>query len=237
TDQAGKVAFYTADGQYTVGSPMFNASTESTVRGYMQIADDGRARVGLHKGRMVFSTGEGPRTVNSNEYILLKAESEVTPSTTGATATAQGLGGGAASCWYCGWFTQTTLFATCAVVGVSGVVIAGKNKGSGRKPYAKFTAPATKKITKTIITTTTTTTTTTKAKKKGSGGSKLKMGGSKWKTGGSKWKTGSKGVVIGQPGIWQPLPPPPWQPPPIIRPCPTCPPPIILPPRPPSPSY
>ncbi|MCW5210738.1 hypothetical protein VU03_03225, partial [Desulfobulbus sp. N3] len=74
TEQVGKVAFYTAGGQYTVGDAMFNTSTDNAIRGYMQIADDGRARVGLHDGRMVFSTGEGPKTVNSNEYILLKAE-------------------------------------------------------------------------------------------------------------------------------------------------------------------
>ncbi|MCW5209496.1 hypothetical protein VU10_04805, partial [Desulfobulbus sp. US1] len=132
TEQVGKVAFYTAGGQYTVGDAMFNTSTDNAIRGYMQIADDGRARVGLHDGRMVFSTGEGPKTVNSNEYILLKAEPEVNSSIPGVSASEVGLGAGAASCWYCGWFTQGTLFTSCAVIGVTTTTIVSKKKGSNK---------------------------------------------------------------------------------------------------------
>ena len=73
TNQAGKVAFYTADGQYTVGDPMFNASTEGAVRGYMQIADDGRAKIGLHEGRWSSAQAKAPKqSIAKTTSCLLK---------------------------------------------------------------------------------------------------------------------------------------------------------------------
>ncbi|CAK8725759.1 hypothetical protein GMJAKD_17410 [Candidatus Electrothrix aarhusensis] len=171
TDQAGKIAFYTADGQYSVGDAMFNASTKDAIRGYMQIADDGRARVGLHDGRMVFSTGEGPKTVNSNEYILLKAESKITPSTIGVTATSLGPAAPAAAGWF-GFSTTATVFTTCAVVSIATVTTVSISKeSSGPNPYkgsskekkgstksSSSGATVTKKTTTTTITGKTTTT-------------------------------------------------------------------------------
>jgi hypothetical protein len=154
TDQAGKVAFYTADGQYTVGDAMFNASTKNALRGYMQIADDGRARVGLHDGRMVFSTGEGPKTVNSNEYILLAqasigASAAANASASGAsaaasaaaTASAGGASAAATASASAGWFGlgTGTIFTSCTVVAVATVTTVNKSKGSGRNPYKEPT--------------------------------------------------------------------------------------------------
>jgi hypothetical protein len=250
TEQAGKVAFYTADGQYTVGDPMFNASTEDAVRGYMQIADDGRARVGLHDGRMVFSTGEGAKTVNSNEYILLKAEPEVNSSIPGASASelGPGAGGGCSWCWF-GFSKSATIFTTCTVVTATTVTVVSKNKGSkGPNPYKKGSKIKGSKVKGSKATTTTVTQTTTTTKTKTStqvtNPRRLPRTGSKGGTV-EPWprRTGSKGGTI---GIWQPLPPPPWPtcptcPPPIVRPplpCATCPPPIVRPPccPPPSPS-
>ena len=46
-EQASKVGFYTGGGQYTIGDALFTTSTESAVRGYMQVLDDGRAPVVL----------------------------------------------------------------------------------------------------------------------------------------------------------------------------------------------
>lgn len=71
TDSISKVAFYTPDGQYTVADIMFNASTNTPVRGYMQVADDGAIEIGVFEGRMVFSTAEGAKTVDSNNRLLL----------------------------------------------------------------------------------------------------------------------------------------------------------------------
>ena len=258
TEQAGKVAFYTADGQYTVGNPMFNASTANAIRGYMQTADDGRARVGLHDGRMVFSTGEGPRTVNSNEYILLKAEPKVKPSTTDAAATEVGAGAGACGWCWLGFSKTATIYSGCAVFAATTVTTVSKTKGSkGPNPYKKgsknkgsnkkgskatttvtqTTTTGTTGVTATRVTTTRGTTTTTTSSK------------------GSKGKKGSKGYTTytrttQTTHFLRPLPPPPaWPPcptcpPPIVRrpltppPCPTCPPPIVRPPccPPPSPS-
>ncbi|WP_339134687.1 MAG: hypothetical protein WGN25_16035 [Candidatus Electrothrix sp. GW3-4] len=230
TDQAGKMAFYTADGQYTVGDPMFNTSTANAVRGYMQIADDGRARVGLHEGRMVFSTGEGAKTINSNEYILLKAEAKTTPSTTGVAATEVGPAGGAIGGWSWFGFGPGTIFTTCTVVTMTTVTTVSKSKGSGKNPYKNASKGSKKSSNGTTVTKTTTTTktttgttkTTTKTKTKGS----VKVT-RPWPPKGSKGMMppkGSKGTIIVQP--WRPLPPPPWQP------CSTCPPPCCPPPSP-----
>ncbi len=71
TDSINRVAFYTPDGQYTVADIMFNASTNTPVRGYMQVADDGAMEIGVLEGRMVFSTAEGAKTVDSNNRLLL----------------------------------------------------------------------------------------------------------------------------------------------------------------------
>ena len=71
TDSISKVAFYTPGGQYTVADIMFNASTNTPVRGYMQVADDGAIEIGVYEGRMVFSTAEGAKTVDSNNRLLL----------------------------------------------------------------------------------------------------------------------------------------------------------------------
>ena len=70
-DSISKVAFYTSGGQYTVADIMFNASTNTPVRGYMQVADDGAVEIGVFEGRMVFSTAEGAKTVDSNNRLLL----------------------------------------------------------------------------------------------------------------------------------------------------------------------
>ena len=80
TDSISKVAFYTPSGQYTVADIMFNAGTNNPVRGYMQVAGDGAAEVGVQEGRMVFSTAEGAKTVDSNNRILL-AMADVTAGT------------------------------------------------------------------------------------------------------------------------------------------------------------
>jgi len=97
TDSINKVAFYTPKGQYAVADIMFNTSTANTVRGYMQVADDGTAEIGVNEGRMVFSTADGAKTVDSNNKILLAmADVPAEEGTTGAGA-AGAAGSGAAA--------------------------------------------------------------------------------------------------------------------------------------------
>lgn len=66
-----KMGFYLSDGQYTVADVIFNASTSSPVRGYITVDENGGAKIGVDEGRMVFSTAEGAKIVDSNNYILL----------------------------------------------------------------------------------------------------------------------------------------------------------------------
>ncbi|MCI5148561.1 MAG: hypothetical protein D3916_04075 [Candidatus Electrothrix sp. MAN1_4] len=86
-----KIGFYMPDGQYTVAEAVFNANTSSPVRGYVKVADNGPATIGVYEGRMVFNTAEGAKIVDSNNHILL-AQAEV-----GAGAGSAGVGGAGAS--------------------------------------------------------------------------------------------------------------------------------------------
>jgi hypothetical protein len=81
TDRVGKMGFYTSDGQYTIADVVFNASTRTPVRGYMQVADGG-TKIGVYEGRMVFDTVEGAKTVDSNNYIVL-AQADIGTATAG----------------------------------------------------------------------------------------------------------------------------------------------------------
>ncbi|WP_339137735.1 MAG: hypothetical protein WGN25_06390 [Candidatus Electrothrix sp. GW3-4] len=67
----GKMGFYTADRQYASADVIFNASTDTPVRGYMEVTPNGDTKIGVYEGRMVFDTVEGAKTVDSNNYILL----------------------------------------------------------------------------------------------------------------------------------------------------------------------
>jgi hypothetical protein len=95
TDSISKVAFYTPKGQYTVADIMFNASTANTVRGYMEVAADGTAEVGVNEGRMVFSTADGTKTVDSNNKILLAMADVPAEGAAGAGAAGAAAGGAA----------------------------------------------------------------------------------------------------------------------------------------------
>ena len=67
----GKMGFYTADSQYTSADVIYNASTASPVRGYMQVTPEGSTKIGIYEGQLVFDTAEGAKTIDSNNYILL----------------------------------------------------------------------------------------------------------------------------------------------------------------------
>ena len=67
----GKMGFYSADRQYTSADVIYNASTVSPVRGYMQVTPEGRTKIGVYEGQLVFDTVEGAKTIGSNNYILL----------------------------------------------------------------------------------------------------------------------------------------------------------------------
>ena len=103
----GKIGFYTADKQYTSADVIYNASTASPVRGYMQVTSEGSTKIGLYEGRLVFNTAEGTKTVDSNNYILL-AQAEVGP---GAGVEAGGVADGIAG------INTTVLVAGTVVTG------------------------------------------------------------------------------------------------------------------------
>ena len=96
----GKMGFYTADRQYTIADVIYNASTSSPVRGYMEATSSGGSRIGVHEGRLVFNTAEGAKIVDSNNYIVL-AQAGIEPGSvtggTGGAGTAGTFGAGGAA--------------------------------------------------------------------------------------------------------------------------------------------
>lgn len=71
TGSVGKMGFYTADRQYASADVVYNASSPSPVRGYMELTPDGDTKIGVYEGRLVFNSAEGAKTIDSNNYILL----------------------------------------------------------------------------------------------------------------------------------------------------------------------
>jgi hypothetical protein len=82
---AQKIAFNTPDGVYSIADVIFNASSSSAVRGYMNV-DEGGARVGVREGRMIFATDTGPKTVKADQQIIL-AMSDVEKPASGSANT------------------------------------------------------------------------------------------------------------------------------------------------------
>ena len=114
----GKIAFYTTGGQYTVADVVFNASTNIPVRGYMQVTEEGEATIGVYEGRMIFSTAEGAKIVDSNNYILL-AQSEVGSGVGAATGAGVGAATGAGAGMFAG--ISTTALAAGGLVTTAAV--------------------------------------------------------------------------------------------------------------------
>ncbi len=107
-----KMGFYTPDGQHTIADVVFNANTSSPVRGYIQVTDNGQTAIGVHEGRLVFSTVEGAKIIDSNNYILLAQAGAVGAAGAGAGAGAAGGITGAIS-------------AAAATVGTTGAIVGG----------------------------------------------------------------------------------------------------------------
>lgn len=71
TNNVRKVAFHTPEGSYTVADVVFQASSQSSVRGYITVNDDGKTEIGVQQGRLVFSTASGTQVVDANHRFVL----------------------------------------------------------------------------------------------------------------------------------------------------------------------
>lgn len=76
TDKARKIAFHTPEGVYSVAEIIFNAASDSVVRGNVRVNEVGKTEVSVTEGKLVFATSEGMKAVNADERIVL-AISEV----------------------------------------------------------------------------------------------------------------------------------------------------------------
>ncbi|MCI5157082.1 MAG: hypothetical protein D3906_01335 [Candidatus Electrothrix sp. AUS1_2] len=120
TGSVGKMGFYTADKQYVSADVVYNVSSSSPVRGYMELTSTGDTKIGVSEGRLVFNSVEGVKTIDSNNYILL-AQADV-----GGGAVGAGTAGGGAAAGAAGGAAATGIagIGTTALV-AGGVVAAG----------------------------------------------------------------------------------------------------------------
>lgn len=75
TDKARKIAFHTPDGVYSVAEIIFNASSDSVVRGSVRVNKDGKTEISVKEGKLVFATADGMKAVGANEKIVLAISS------------------------------------------------------------------------------------------------------------------------------------------------------------------
>ncbi len=127
-DNSRQIAFHTPDGTYTVANVIFNASSSSVVRGSVEVANNGETEIVVTEGRLVFATGEGMKTVDANNKIVLAGTIADGATPAGGTAGATGTGIG------------TGVIVTSAVVGAAiiagGVVIYNNNDDDDDAPVS-----------------------------------------------------------------------------------------------------
>ena len=66
-----KISFYTPQGTYTVAEAIFNAGSQSVVKGSVTVDSEGKTEIAVTEGRLVFATSEGLKTVDANNKIVL----------------------------------------------------------------------------------------------------------------------------------------------------------------------
>jgi len=128
SDNARKIAFHTPEGTYTVADVIFNASSSPVVRGSVQVSASGETEIEVTEGRLVFATGDGMKTVDANNKIVLA----VLPAAGAAGAGAAGAGIGT------GVIVGGSLVAAAAVV-TTVVVVDNNNKSDDPAPVAAAT--------------------------------------------------------------------------------------------------
>ncbi len=85
TDKARKIAFHTPEGIYSVAEIIFNAASDTVVRGSVLVNKDGKTEISVKEGKLVFATADGMKAVGANEKIVL-AISSPPPSSNGPPA-------------------------------------------------------------------------------------------------------------------------------------------------------
>jgi hypothetical protein len=72
-NNARKLAFITPQGTYTLAEAVFSAAGSSAVRGSVVVGPAGRTEISVMEGRLVFTTGDGIKTVDANQKLILAA--------------------------------------------------------------------------------------------------------------------------------------------------------------------
>ncbi len=66
-----KISFFTPQGTYTLAEAVFNAGSQSVVKGAVVVDSDGQTEIAVTEGRLVFTTSDGLKIVDANHKIVL----------------------------------------------------------------------------------------------------------------------------------------------------------------------
>jgi hypothetical protein len=128
-DNSRKIAFHTPEGTYTVADVIFNASSASVVKGFVEVTAAGNTEIVVTEGRLIFATGEGMKTVDANNKIVLA----VLPVAGAGAAGAAGAGAGVVA----GIGTAGMVIGGVVAAGVvTAAVVVNNNSSSDPVPAA-----------------------------------------------------------------------------------------------------
>lgn len=134
-DNARKIAFHTPDGTYTVADVIFDASSSSVVKGSVEVSAAGKTEIVVTEGRLVFATGDGMKTVDANNKIVLA----VLPVTGAGAGAASGVGAAGAA-----GLSTATLVTGGVLAGVAVVTtVAVVNNNDNNDTPSTITTPPT----------------------------------------------------------------------------------------------
>ncbi len=129
TNNSRTITFVTPDGAYSVADVVFDAASQSVVKGSVVVDAEGATHISVTEGKLVFATADGMQAVTAGNKIILA----VNPDAAAAGAVAGGseaaaVGGAAAGGATIGGVSMTAVAVAGAVVaGGVAVAIASSN--------------------------------------------------------------------------------------------------------------
>jgi hypothetical protein len=134
-----KISFFTPQGTYTLAEAIFNAGSQSAVKGSVIVDSDGKTEIAVTEGRLVFTTSDGLKTVDANNKIVLAMLPPV-PAEDGGEAETEVAETGAADT---GELSTGTIVAIAGgAVAVGGIAILAGGGGGGGGGSSSSDSPA-----------------------------------------------------------------------------------------------
>ncbi len=128
TNNSRTITFVTPDGAYSVADVVFDAASQSVVKGSVVVDAEGATHISVTEGKLVFATADGMQAVTAGNKIILAvnpdaAAAGVAAGGSEATATGAATAGAAAGGATIGGVSMTAIAVAGAVV-AGGVAVA-----------------------------------------------------------------------------------------------------------------